>query len=124
MAIANVKAVCIRCGSAKRHAPDQCPKCGFAPRSNDDLAKSFILSATFDVGDKTIGRSAPELSRIAEAIKRGAPYDFSTPEVALVAEQVASFRSIRSSRLLIDLVKWLGPPLLVIAIGYFLLRST
>jgi hypothetical protein len=119
-----VTAVCIQCGNAKRRAPDRCAKCGLAPRSNTDLAKSFILSAAFDVGERTIGRSTDELSRIADAVAGGKPYEFSEPEVAAVAGQVAAFRAITPRHLLVSLVKWLDPPLLVITIGYLLLRST
>jgi hypothetical protein len=124
MSAGEPRAVCIRCGSAKRYAPERCAQCGFAPRSNADLAKSFILSAAFDVGDTTIGRPAGELSRIAGSISSGQPYEFSEPEVAAVAKQVAAFRAITPRSLLVSLVKWLGPPILVIAIGYLLLRST
>ena len=124
MSAGKLSAVCIRCGNAKRHAPERCAQCGFAPRSNADLAKSFILSAAFDVGDRTIGRPADELSRIAGAISSGQQYEFSEPEVAAVAKQVAAFRAITPWNLLVSLAKWLGPPILIIAIAYLLLRST
>lgn len=107
-----MRAVCIRCGNAKRYAPERCAQCGFTPRSDTDLAKSFILSAAFDVGDRTIGRAAGELSRIAGAISSGQPYEFSGPEVAAVEKQVAAFRVISARTLLVSLVKWLGPPIL------------
>jgi hypothetical protein len=118
------KAVCIRCGNGKRYPPERCAQCGFTPRSSADLAKSFILSAAFDVGDQTIGRSADELARIARWVAGGRAYEFSEPEVAAVEEQVAAFRAITPRVLLVSLVKWLGPPLLVIAIFYLLLWST
>jgi hypothetical protein len=123
MAIANVTAMCIRCGNAKRYAADRCGKCGFAPRSNSDFAKPFILSAAFDVGDGMVGRSANELSRIADAVSGGKPYEFSDSEVASVERQVAAFRAIGPRHLLVALIRWLGPLLLVIAIAYLLLRS-
>src|SRR5687767_12347668 len=118
MAMANLKAVCIRCSNPKRYAPERCGQCGFMPRSNTDLAKSFILSDAFSVGDTTIGRPTGELSRIAGAISGGRPYKFSEPEVAAVEKQVAAFRAISARALLVSLVKWLGPPILIIAIVY------
>ena len=124
MAAGNLKAVCIRCGSAKRYAPERCAQCGFAPRSNMDLARSFILSTAFDVGDTTIGRSASELSRIAGAISSGKPYEFSEPEVAAVENHVATFRAISPRILLVSLIKWLGPPILITVIVYLLLWNT
>jgi hypothetical protein len=124
MAMANLKAVCIRCGNPKRYAPERCGKCGFAPRSNTDLAKSFILSAAFDVGGKTIGRPADELSRIAEAVASNRPQVFSKPELVDVEKQVAAFRAISGRKLLVSLLRWLGPPILIIAIVYLLLWST
>lgn len=124
MDVANVNSVCIRCGNGKRYAPERCGKCGFAPRSNTDFAKSFILSAAFDVGDTTIGRPTDELSRIAGAISSGKPYEFSEPEVEAVEKYVAAFRAISPRKLLVSLLKWLGPPILIIAIVYLLLRSS
>ena len=124
MAMSNLRAVCIRCGNLKRYAPERCGQCEFMPRSNTDLAKSFILSAEFDVGGKTIGRHADELSRIAEAVAGGRPYAFPEPELADVEKQVAAFRAITGRKLLVSLLRWLGPPILIIAIVYLLLRST
>jgi hypothetical protein len=96
----------------------------FSPRSKADLAKSFILSATFDVGDTTIGRTRADLSRIAGSIAQGTPYQFSPSEVAAVEAQVRAFLKITPKRLVIDLLKWVGPPFLILALAYVLLRST
>lgn len=116
-----MRAVCIRCGNGKRHAPERCTQCGFTPRSNADLAKSFILSAAFDVGGKTIGRGPDELPQIAASVSGGRPYEFSDAEVAAVEQQVAAFRAITPRRLLVSLIRWLGPPLLIVAIVFLLL---
>ena len=117
----HVRAVCVRCGNSKRYAPGRCRRCEFTPRSNADLAKSFILSAAFDVGGQTIGRAPDELAGIAESLSRGRPYEFSAAEVAAVEKQLAAFRAITPRRLLVSLVRWLGPPLLIIAIIFLLL---
>lgn len=121
--IATLTAICIRCGASKKRAPAKCHACGFLPLSNADLAKSFILSKTFDVGERSIGRSAPDLAQISRTIATGAPYQFSEAEVATVAAEVSSYKSITPRRLAIDLIKWLGPPILLAGIVYALLGA-
>jgi hypothetical protein len=78
----------------------------------------------FNVGDRSIGRSPDELARISMAIATETPCQFSEDEVAAVAAEVAAFKSITPRRLAVDLIKWLGPPILIMAIVYVLLRST
>ena len=51
----------------------------------------------------------------------GRPYEFSDAEVAAVEQQVAAFRAITPRRLLVSLIRWLGPPLLIVAIVFLLL---
>jgi len=117
-----MRAVCLRCGRAKSDAPAACPNCGFLPQSRADLAKSFILSSQFDVGDSTIGRVPAELSRIATDLERGVPYEFDDAEVARAEAQIAAFRAIHPRKLLIDLIKWLGPALLILVAVFLLLK--
>ncbi len=117
-------AVCIRCGSHKERPPNACANCGFAPSSQIDLAKSFILSQTFDVGETTIGRPLEELAEIAKAIAAGSPFAFEEAEIQAVAKEVAAFRAITPRRLFADLIKWVGPPLLILVLAYVLLNST
>jgi hypothetical protein len=121
--VATLKAICIRCGTAKNSAPIECPKCGFAPTSDPELAKSFILSTAFDVGERSFGRSPADLMQISNTISAGTPYQFSDAEVAAVESQVAAFKSITPRRLAVDLLKWLGLPLLILAVAYALLRT-
>ena len=104
----------------KKYAPVKCAKCGYAPSSNTDLAKSFILSKTFDVGELSFGRSPAELAQISDAIAAGAPYQFSEAEVADVRNEIVALKSVTPRRIVIDLVKWLGPPILVIAVAIWL----
>ena len=44
------KTICIACGSPKDDYQDACPSCGFEPTSDEDLAKSRILSWEWDFG--------------------------------------------------------------------------
>jgi hypothetical protein len=120
----SITAVCISCGAPKKRAPGRCTKCGFVPSSNIDTAKSFILSRMFEVGDRSIGRSPSDLAQISRAIAAGSPYQFAEAEVAAVVAEVAAFKSITARHLALDLIKWLGPPVLILAIVYALLRST
>ena len=50
--------------------------------------------------------------------------NFPSLKLAAVAKQVAAFRAITPRNLLVSLVKWLGPPILIIVIVYLLLRNT
>jgi hypothetical protein len=61
--------------------------------------------------------------QISNTISAGTPYQFSDAEVAAVESQVAAFKSITPRRLAVDLLKWLGLPLLILAVAYALLRT-
>ena len=116
-----MRAVCLRCGNWKGNAPDRCLHCKFQPRSNIDLAKSFILSTQFDVGEHQFGRPEAELAAIANAISGGKPYEFSKSEVTTTKCEVIAFKAITPKVLFIAGVKWLAPPLFMLAILWVLI---
>ena len=121
MAKSSLSAVCFRCGASKRYAPNACSTCGFKPVAAFDLAKSFILSKQFDVGEVIVGRSVKELSQISTQISHGLPYNFDPAEISRVQESVFAFKVITPGKLAADLLKWAGPPLLILAIVFALL---
>ena len=78
----------------------------------------------FDLGATTIGRSPEELAAISKVIATGSPFAFDEAETRTVAKEVTAFRSITPRQLFVDLIKWIGPPLLILVLAYVLLYST
>lgn len=107
------RSVCFHCGSKKKFAPDQCDSCGFKPQTKPDLAKSFILSTQFDVGSLQVGRKTSDLDSISTQIASGVPYNFDQREIHEIGRAVAGFMSTTRRDLLIDLVRWLWAPALL-----------
>ena len=114
------RAVCVQCGNFKRHALSACDHCGFNPTSAAERAKSLILSEYFDFGEEVVGRSYPELEAASEKLKSG-DFVFDTSEVVRVREAVKKAEAITPRMLAIDLIKWIGPPIAVLAIVFWLL---
>ncbi|WP_308366725.1 MULTISPECIES: hypothetical protein [unclassified Microbulbifer] len=114
-------AVCIKCGTLKRGPAVRCPKCRFEPLSPEDKAKSLILSMAYEIEGEYRGKSKNELIAISEAIQAGRPYAFDEAEVRLVVEYAEKVLSLFPKRIGIDGLKWLLPPLAVLAILYLLL---
>ena len=72
-----IKGVCIRCGFLKRNLLKACTRCKFVPSSNEDLAKSFMLSTKeHNVGNIFPGKPLSELKRIGNRIEGGKEYRF------------------------------------------------
>lgn len=115
------RSVCMRCGSFKRRALDTCATCGFAPSADDDIAKSMILSSAFDVGENTYGLADPDLEKAAALISDGRPYPFRADEIAQLAREYRAFTQTTRSTLIWSLVRWLGPPFLVLGLVWWLI---
>lgn len=76
------KAVCVRCGLAKRRVLSTCRNCGFSPQIDSvALAKSIILSIERfeDGGDRQ--RYATELDGIGERLRAGGAVEYDPKEV-------------------------------------------
>lgn len=113
--------VCIRCGAIKRRPMDRCPRCGFQPATDEEKAKSLLLSLDAEIDGEYVGRSKEELLALSQNFPPGGP-EF---DPALVARVIAAARqatSIPASRLAIDLVRWIALPLLVLAAVLLLLH--
>jgi len=74
------QAVCVSCGAFKRRALARCKHCGYLPGTDYEIARAVILSRQVQAGAAIIGRSAPELQRIAAQIRSGRPYLFDPNE--------------------------------------------
>ena len=80
-----------------------------------------MLSPCFDAGEEVIGLPPPELQRAAELIQSGNRYIFEPQELAKVLALNAAAQSITPRRLIVDLVRWLLPPLLLLSFMFWLL---
>ncbi|UMR29607.1 hypothetical protein MJ904_21530 [Massilia sp. MB5] len=116
-----MRAICIRCGHEKDSLPERCPSCGFAPRSDEDKARALILSLDYEIGGEYRGKSKEELRAIGAAIAQGQPYAFDEAEVRSVLAYARAVLNIPPRKLLLDGVRWLVPPLLLLALIYLLL---
>ena len=114
-------AVCIHCGQFKPRALAACKACGFVPSSAEDQARSLMLAPCFDAGEDVIGLAPSELQRAAAVIQGGNQYKFEPEELAKVIAQHVAAKTVSPRRLVIDLVRWLLPPLLALAAVFWLL---
>lgn len=114
-------AICIRCGTVKKSPIQKCPSCGLQPETDEDKAKSLILSLNYEIGGEYRGKSKEELLAIGQQIRDGTPYQFDPQEVAAVIEYAKRVLSIPRRVLLTDLVKWVGPPVLILVVVFVLL---
>lgn len=79
--------------------------------TDDEKAKSLILSEYFCVGEECYGKPKQELRAIARDIQSGLQPTFDSEEVRKTVAAVRSFEAITAKDLLIDGIKWLLPPL-------------
>lgn len=114
-------AVCIRCGNIKRSSVAKCAVCHFQPNDAEDKARSLILSTAYEIDGEYRGKTKEELQAIAAAIANGEQYSFDDAEVRSVVEYAERVLAVPTKRLVIDGLRWLLPPILVLAIVYFVL---
>jgi hypothetical protein len=114
-------AVCLKCGEFKKNVKNRCKKCKFAPISEDDIAKSFILSKSFEVNGLTIGRDKKELKEISTYIQSGNQYNFDEKEINITKVQFQEFIKTEPSKIFLDVFRWLAPPIIILAIIYWLI---
>lgn len=101
----------MNCGSLKKRALTECGNCHFVPSSPEEQAQSLILSKAFDADEHIIGLSQKELKEASELLSSGGKYHFTREEVSNVISLHERAKAITAKVLIIDLVKWLGPPL-------------
>lgn len=80
-----------------------------------------MLSPCFDAGEKVIGLPTAELQQAAEMIQSGRQYSFEPKALAEIAALHSTAQAISPRRLLIDLARWLLPPLLILVAVFWLL---
>ena len=114
-------AVCINCGASKKRPIYKCAKCGFKPHSDEEKAKSLMLSTAYEINGEYRGRTMEELKAIAANIQVGRQYEFDAGEMQAVLAYAQQVMTIPARRLIIDGLKWLGPPVAILMIVYLLL---
>jgi hypothetical protein len=75
-------AVCLECGILKTGAWSACPRCGYQPECDEQLARSLLVS------DNWIARET--LEAMAERRRQGEPWNFDPQLVELVKGRLAA----------------------------------
>ena len=113
-------AICIKCGAQKKRSIDQCGGCGFVPQTDEEKAKSLIISSDYEIQGEYLGKTIEELRAVSADILTGKPHEFKADEVRAVIAYANEVMAIPAKTLFFDGVKWLGPPV-VILIALFLI---
>ena len=114
-------AICIRCGIEKAYPLEVCAACGFTPVTSEQMAKSLILSETFVWVRMSLGGLRTNFPPSGARIRAGIPYQFDPSEVLRVGAAHDAPRATTSCQLVIDGIRWLGPPVLFLTGLYWLL---
>jgi hypothetical protein len=109
--------VCINCGAEKKHLVSKCSICGFEAVSDEDKAKSLILSLDYEIDGEYYGKSKEELEAIAADIQSGKPYAFDPLEVQAIVSYAHRVLSITPRELIIDGLRWLLPPIILLIVA-------
>ena len=94
---------------------EKCAKCGFVPNTDEEKAKSLILSLHYEMSGVYKGQTKERLLEIAELIKHK-QFHFNEAEVEAVIAYAHKVSSIPSSTLLRDGIRWLFWPAVLLAL--------
>ena len=113
-------AICINCGRNKHKPTVRCPACGFLPKTDEDRAKSLMLSMYYEIDGEYLGKSNEELLEIGRQLSAGT-YRFDDKEVQRIVTTAKKALELPPfSQMAGGLLRWLGPPIVVIAIALYL----
>jgi predicted ATP-dependent serine protease len=113
--------ICIICGTEKKRPIDKCTKCGFEPKTDEEKAKSLMLSTAYEINGEYRGKTVEELKGIAAEIQEKGRHEFDANEVKAVIAYAQQVLAIPVQRLIIDGLRWIVPPIAILAIVYVLL---
>lgn len=113
-------AICIACGVRKDSYAEACPSCGNLPITDDDVARSLILSSDFKLDSLNLPKTDEELLDLSKAIATGQPNVVSNQDIKIVktflADMIAFQRRWSLPRVLL---LWVLPVLLLLVfVGY------
>lgn len=83
-----------------------------------------MLSPCFDAGEDVVGLAPAQLQQAAQLIQSGGHYTFDPKAVEKVVALQAAARAITPRKLVVDLVRWLAPPLLLLGAMYWLVACS
>jgi len=118
--MAKRKSVCLKCGQFKGEALTACPACGFSPKADRDVACSLLLTEPFDLGELVVGRSLDELKEASHLIQSGKEFQYNESEVTQLSQMYTAYRAVPTKQIVIDLIRWLGPAIVGIAVALWL----
>ena len=101
--------LCIRCGSNRGDAWQPCPKCSFQPTSEEDHAKSIILSNEYFIDGEYYGKTDEEFLAIGMAIQNGHPYQFNDAEVLSLTTRMIDAMSVPKRTLALEYLRFASP---------------
>lgn len=116
--------VCIRCGHLKNGPIAKCPTCQFQPQTEEDKARSLILSLDYEIDNEYRGKSKEELTLIGSRLGHGHPHEFDEAEVKMVVEYARRVLGVPGKRLALDGLRWLLPPIIILVVIFLVLSST
>jgi hypothetical protein len=113
-------AICIACGSRKGAYAEACPSCGNLPVTDNDVARSLILSSDFKLDSLNFPKTDEELLDLSKSIAMGQLNVVSDHDIEIVkaflADMVAFQRRWSFSR---GMLFWVLPVLLLLVfVGY------
>ena len=112
--------ICIQCGTERTAPMEKCRHCGLIPRTDQAKAKSLILSTAYEIRGDYKGKTVHQLREISDRYRSGQAYGFDEDEVAAVIAYARQVEEIPAHNLIVDGLKWLVPPILLIAILFYL----
>ncbi len=113
--------ICINCGATKKQPINKCVRCGFKPNSDEEKAKSLMISTAYEINGVYKGKPMDELKAIATDLQAGRQYDFDVGEVNAVIAYAQQVMNIPARRLIFDGFKWIAPPVAILVLVYLLL---
>ena len=116
-----MEAVCINCGSEKKRPERRCPVCSFAPSTDEEKAKSLMISVYYEPDDAYDVCTPEELVEASKKIAAG-EFHFDDREVAHVVARAQEALAVPASKLVADLFRWMGPPILILLVVFLLLK--
>jgi hypothetical protein len=89
--------------------------------SDEEKAKSLMLSASYEINGVYRGRTPDELNVIAADIRMGKPFEFDASEIQDVIAYAHQVLAIPPRQLIVDGLKWIGVPIVILIVIYLLL---
>lgn len=103
-----MRSICFNCGTEKRKPLQACRGCGSIPRSDEEKAKSLVLSSVYEIDGELRERTDQELATMSAGIKAGS-YVFDDQEIRRIVEAAKEALQVSNSKLFWIFAKWVAP---------------